>query len=534
MARAPYLPRVPKGLLFPLSQGVSQDTLQAPSNYWQPPGSEVELATLIEYAGPPTTGNWQRGQLVYDVNKVLWICTGVTPFTWSQYFYDDGSQVYNVKAYGAKGDGTTDDTAAIQTAIDAAIAANGGIVFFPIGIYRISATLYIDGNFVYLQGIGKSRDFSDTASYPSSLTTFPPASAIVVNSSFPNGDPIIQFGKTTNTYMLIGGGVSGLLVSGNPGTPGDPSGWLGGDIIQQNNVHGVIVEKNVLESSNGRGVYGTCTISGGASDALTQDNLIRSLGNAGIYLDSGMKTNNNSVNNYISGVTNYGILDSDIYNEVRDNYIENVARVSGYAAGTGIYCEAVNGTLVRGNTVNGVDYHGIYVGSSHMVIEGNAVFAANASNQSNGSGIYIENTPVGVLVRNNDIYDPNSKMEYGIYANIGSGAVVSSVGNSIVGAVTAPVQWNGLGTFTAHFNDGYNPVGIVTVAVPASGTAVATAAYDRTFYITAASSGTTTVAISSGPTITIPASGLVAVFVPAGETLTPTYTSAPTWVVEGQ
>ncbi len=50
---------------------------------------------------------------------------------------------YNVRAsaYGALGDGTTDDTSAIQAAIDDANADGGGIVFFPAGIYRITSAL---------------------------------------------------------------------------------------------------------------------------------------------------------------------------------------------------------------------------------------------------------------------------------------------------------------------------------------------------------------------------------------------------------
>src|SRR5687767_1773934 len=57
---------------------------------------------------------------------------------------------FNVKAYGATGNGTTNDTAAIQAAIDAANAANvqadpatdesirGAVVYFPPGLYSVT------------------------------------------------------------------------------------------------------------------------------------------------------------------------------------------------------------------------------------------------------------------------------------------------------------------------------------------------------------------------------------------------------------
>lgn len=53
--------------------------------------------------------------------------------------YDDGW--FNVKDYGATGDGVADDTAEIQAAIDACTAAGGGTVWFPEGEYLVGGAL---------------------------------------------------------------------------------------------------------------------------------------------------------------------------------------------------------------------------------------------------------------------------------------------------------------------------------------------------------------------------------------------------------
>ncbi len=58
----------------------------------------------------------------------------------------------NVKDFGARGDGTTDDTAAIQSAIDTVGAAGGGTILFPEGDYKITDTLFIRYSSVTLKG----------------------------------------------------------------------------------------------------------------------------------------------------------------------------------------------------------------------------------------------------------------------------------------------------------------------------------------------------------------------------------------------
>ena len=56
-----------------------------------------------------------------------------------------GDMIYNVKAYGAKGDGVTDDTGAISKALEAA-SANGGNVVFPTGVYVTGTNLTFPSN----------------------------------------------------------------------------------------------------------------------------------------------------------------------------------------------------------------------------------------------------------------------------------------------------------------------------------------------------------------------------------------------------
>ncbi len=67
-------------------------------------------------------------------------------------------QVFDARRqFGAKGDGKTDDTAAIQKTIDAAVSASGdAIAYLPTGNYVITSTLRIAGKNFFVGGSGWS------------------------------------------------------------------------------------------------------------------------------------------------------------------------------------------------------------------------------------------------------------------------------------------------------------------------------------------------------------------------------------------
>ena len=84
---------------------------------------------------------------------------------------------FNVKGYGAKGDGTTVDTTAIQKAVDAAGTAGGGRVVVPAGDYacgsirlRAGVDLHLEKG-ATLKGSARSEDYAD---FPDEICTIHP------------------------------------------------------------------------------------------------------------------------------------------------------------------------------------------------------------------------------------------------------------------------------------------------------------------------------------------------------------------------
>jgi len=447
-----------------------------------------------------------------------------------------------------------DDGAAINNAISAVNAAGGGIVYLPAGTYNTSTTISVTSNII-LTGAGRG--------------------AVVLQPTI--ADPFYDIVQLTGNYARV----YNITVNGR-GNSGGPSGAGISTTVGTNCTHYEIAWCEVTNTpSDGIHAYG--------SKGRVHDNHVHECWRNGIYtngIETGGPTqyveidHNICVNNSYNSVTWDGIdIDpSSQYIDVHDNIvIDNDIIVYDAGAGetfqvklhdnlivgsreggidiatsaSGIMVENnlifqpvgpgifVNGPctrlLIRGNLILGPSTYGIWLSQSRaFIIEGN--YIENPSSSSGAaSGIYLSGGANTGAVIGNYVRDTRSTvlMSYAIDAS-GANAPLEVSGNTVGAGVNGTINLPPAAPTTfVRGNPGYNPVGVVTVAVPASGTAVAAAPYDRTFYVTAATGGCT-MAIQNGPSITIPASTLGTVHVPAGLTVTPTYTTAPTWVVEGE
>lgn len=145
---------------------------------------------------------------------------------------DDPGAVYlTAQDFGVRGDGTTDDSAAVQAAIDKAGASfNGGIVFVPSGRYRLTRTIYVwrgvrvmgygvtrpafvlaDNTPGYQKGIGLMVMFSAgrpgaTGPFGGGRVPFPPPGTVPSNDKIADANPGTFYSGMSNIDFEIGAG----------------------------------------------------------------------------------------------------------------------------------------------------------------------------------------------------------------------------------------------------------------------------------------------------------------------------------------
>lgn len=103
----------------------------------------------------------------------------------------------SVKDYGATGNGTTDDTAAIQNAVN---STTSGTLLFPSGTYKISNTIYLLSNVTYQ---GQSAKLQGNGYFWIMETAYNAANTTIEGITFDSGG------------LNLNGTVTGLTLTGN-------------------------------------------------------------------------------------------------------------------------------------------------------------------------------------------------------------------------------------------------------------------------------------------------------------------------------
>lgn len=411
----------------------------------------------------------------------------------------------SVKSYGAVGDGSTDDTTAIQNALNDA-ATNLGAVVFPAtaNAYIVSSPLVAAAG-TSMIGWGNGGA-TIRAKASTTLTEIVGVTANQLNYSFT---------------------MSNLQLDGNQGNSATVTQGVYLFAPSDCTLNGLRV---VNCSGNGITLDGSGTYLGTATKVL--NSFIRSCGGDGIHITSDC-TDTQMVGNDFGSCTGKAYYINGIQAQL--------VGCIGWGSDVGLVCDSSSGEVwISGCRFDQNLFYGTWFLSHNITMSGTLIYDNSAGVSGAQPGILVDVGSADVTItgcRSIGGVNSGTQQSYGLQV-LGTGANRGSLlcaDNDFQGNGTGAISYAGMSTAGDVFknNLGYNPVGTVSPSVPGSGSAVAAQPYDRTFYVTTGA-GSTTMAISGGPTITCTASALNTIRVPALETLTPTYANAPTWVVEGE
>lgn len=166
-----------------------------------------------------------QGKFTIIVDSEIMLVTGVSGTTWTvvRGFDDTSAAAHNnnapvtgiltkasfldahwfdVRNYGAVGDGSTNDSTAFQAAIDAADDAGGGTVFVPMGTWKLGSTVFLAQG-VSLRGAGHEATILLSGEGISAIQVVGTAPAGMQINSFVISDMTIKNGSSSSGSQAI-------------------------------------------------------------------------------------------------------------------------------------------------------------------------------------------------------------------------------------------------------------------------------------------------------------------------------------------
>jgi hypothetical protein len=323
----------------------------------------------------------------------------------------------SVRDYGTVGDGVTDDTTAIQKALDAVQAAGGGTVFIPVGTYKTTATLNLpalvsvegqgqlsiirphscDGINIQSSNVIGPRRVANFWLYANGGDTY---TAIKCNLDSTSSGPRAQGLVFQDVYIAFWG--TGIYAKGMWHTSFKTITmnhvWTGVYIVDQN-VKLLFDDCRITQgglisgAGNSVGVHVGPTATTRPEDIQITNSLIYGFGQGIVWRQClfGGVTNCDIDNCKVEGLQ---LLTADGGFVFRDNWVQvdsNTATVYGINAANLGYTPSTGNVLISnnriGNTTNTGTSYGILVGNNQtgLEISNNAVIGFNTGFRSDGS-----------------------------------------------------------------------------------------------------------------------------------------------------
>jgi Pectate lyase superfamily protein len=421
----------------------------------------------------------------------------------------------NVMNYGARGNGNADDTAAIQSAITAAVTAKAGVVYLPAGTYLVSAPLRVTAA---ISVIGDGREAttillkSGTDDY---AVKFTQASGAITGARF------ADFAINGNAANQTGGGGIGAVgavqcsfervwftscYNWGLALEGQPGGAFG----HHNRIIGCTFD-GAQAAGIGGGVWAT------SSDE-------------NFYYGCDFE--------YLGGVTappGAGDYPVALLDQAGLQQITSCCFVGSRGNDTqiiGVRVQNTASTRIIGCTFDGVGGDNVLIAGTDCVIAGNEFSAIGDQCPTAGvsAGVHLEHGSLRTAVTANNFSSSpaNGKTGWLIYeeqiGNSGSNVIQANTLRVMGSVANARIATDGVASLVRS-NIGYNPVGALKAPViPASGRPLVNPFnVDCSVFITG---GTVSTVQISGVTTGLTSGQFL---VNAGQPITLTYTAAPSW-----
>ena len=441
----------------------------------------------------------------------------------------------NVKANGAKGDGSTDDTANIQSTLN-----NGGVIIFPPGTYEISSPLTIQSG---TRIIGSGATLQVTTGFPNNRGIFENSDTVNGNTDISVEDISFDFSLNSQAGMKAVWYQKCQRVKVIACKTEQ-----GGDVIAFTGCTDYAAMGNVCLSSIGQTVidnWGGCkngVISNNRIDGNTGGpgcGILVSGFNTGLSANTteGISVVGNVIRNVSLGIYLQGGTDGTTPGLVKDCVVTGNT-IDTTTKSHGIYLTETQNCVISDNVIKDIYQVGIMVTkmtngavSTDCVISSNVLDNINTSSTVGNSAIHFESGSDNNVVIGNHLKNV-STCNACILLYQANNNVVSD--NYFDTAKYTAISRNGDTGNLIKNNMGYNPIGHQTPpTVPAASTAIQNPfGVDCMVVVTGGSgvnvgigstSNTTPTGITDG-VVMVPANG----YVDLG-----TYTTAPTWTWYG-